>query len=475
MKHLYILLWIMGIMLPAKILSQPAYTQNKFSVRVESDIEYGIAANYAGFPDTLTLDLYKPVGDGNCRRPVLVIIHGGSWISGTKKDGDVVAVANQMAAKGYVVASIKYRLGTHKAASWTQWLFCSPSNVSPCLYICDSSEIFRAIYRGMQDAKGAIRFLKNRAGTDSTDANNVFVAGTSAGGFIAMAVAFLNTPDKKPASCYSIADAPPPAAGLKSCNPAGTSFARPDLGDVEGTLNTGAADASVKGVGCFFGGIPTLKWIDKADTPAVYLFHQYSDVIVSAGYAPPFARIIYECINGICQPLYFYPWIYGCGAIADSMIANGTHSTAFKADIIKNWNGNVNCIQNPPGHAIDNTPLRSQNMADTFAPVIAASGNTPASGCITSVTAENRSFMLNIISNPVSSSVLNFSITQPGNTKLTIAVYDVTGRKIIEKDFTGIQGTGHINLPGLAEGLYFLSAVNGQTTITKKFIVCNRR
>ncbi len=460
------------LILPVELFAQLDYTQNQFQVRIESNIKYGVATNYAGLPDTLVMDLYKPVGDTNCHRPVLVIIHGGSWIAGNKNSGDVVSVANQMAAKGYVVASIKYRLGTHKAASWTQWLLCSTSLVTPCIYICDSSEVYRAIFRGMQDAKGAIRFLKNRTVTDSTDAENVFVAGTSAGAFIAMATAFIDLPDEKPADCYSIKDAPVPASGLSGCNPKGTSYLRPDLGSIEGELNTGGANAKVKGVGCFFGGMPTLQWMKGTDTPAVYLFHQYADVIVSAGYYPLLARITYECLNGLCQPVYFYPWMYGGKSIADSLKEMDSSSLSYTADIINNWNGSGNCLQNPPGHAIDNVVLRSQNMADLFAKVIAESGNNPGISCITTgVTADESLLSVSVYPNPVTESFMNIVIKGTSNEQVHLVVHDLLGRTIYDGISIIRKDVVQIHLPDISKGIYFLSCLSSRYKTTTKFII----
>lgn len=465
------LIFFIFLISPIEILAQLPYSQNQYKVRVESDIEYGITTDYAGLPDTLYLDLYKPVDDNNCQRPVLVVIHGGTWIAGNKKNNDVVAIANQMAAKGYVVASIKYRLGTHKAASWTQWWACSSSLITPCAYICDSSEVYRAIYRGMQDAKGAIRFLKNRAVTDSTDAENVFVAGTSAGAFIAMATAFIDLPEEKPADCYNIKDAPIPASGLAGCNPKGVSFSRPDLGDIDGDLNTGGVNAKVKGVGCFFGGLPTFNWMKGADTPAVYLFHQQADVIVSAGYSRLLSRLSYECINGLCQPLYFYPWMYGGKSIADSLKTMDSTSFSYTADIINNWNGNANCLQNPPGHAIDNVPLRSQNMADLFATVIAASGNIPGTSCITDAAEKEPLLSVSVWPNPVTESVLHVAMNGTPDNPVQIKVFDLVGRVMDERSSHTRKNILQVYLPELSSGIYFLSVLNSRQSVTVKFIL----
>ncbi|MBK6993801.1 MAG: carboxylesterase family protein [Lewinellaceae bacterium] len=109
---------ILALMLITATLSaQLAFTTKQYGWRIEKDLEYGTAPNYAGIPTTLILDLYKPVGDDNSQRPLLVLVHGGAWVGGCKDDASGLAViAQEMAQRGYVVASVNYRLGWHKVA-----------------------------------------------------------------------------------------------------------------------------------------------------------------------------------------------------------------------------------------------------------------------------------------------------------------------------------------------------------------------
>jgi carboxylesterase type B len=76
-----------------------------------SDITYGQNNSYTGANTTLKLDIYQPSGDTETNRPLLIFVHGGSFIGGSKTDGDMVAMCQRFAKKGYVTASIDYRLG----------------------------------------------------------------------------------------------------------------------------------------------------------------------------------------------------------------------------------------------------------------------------------------------------------------------------------------------------------------------------
>lgn len=311
MKKISLLFVLAALSFVAK--AQP-YTSNQFQYDSLLNVSYGTAIDYAGNSQNLLMDIYKPIGDNNCLRPVMVLVHGGGWIAGSKQDNYMILMARELAKKGWVVASINYRLGTHKAANYDMYLFCNTSLSVPCAYICDSSEIYRANFRGMQDAKGAIRFMKDRFAIDSSDVNNVYIAGESAGGFVAFAAAFTDQASEKIANCFAISNAPNPSPNLLpyGCFPSNNSLSRPDLGSIDGTLNLGTHDASVKGIGCFYGGVLDLQMLQQTGPlPDVYLFHQGSDVVVNYDYGPLLGRLSWECYDQInlCQHYYFnaYP------------------------------------------------------------------------------------------------------------------------------------------------------------------------
>jgi len=114
-----------------RLFAQTPYTQNQFAYDSILNVTYGTATNYAGNPETLLLDIYKPIGDSNCLRPVMIMVHGGAWIAGSKADQNMVYMSRQLAKKGWVVANINYRLGTHKAANYNMYALCNTSFLLP--------------------------------------------------------------------------------------------------------------------------------------------------------------------------------------------------------------------------------------------------------------------------------------------------------------------------------------------------------
>ncbi len=99
------------------IYTSTGLCQQQFQYTITKDINYGSAIAYDGTETQVLLDIYKPVNDNNCQRPLIIMIHGGAWIAGTKEDYQIVEMSKELASKGWVVAAINYRLGMHTTAS----------------------------------------------------------------------------------------------------------------------------------------------------------------------------------------------------------------------------------------------------------------------------------------------------------------------------------------------------------------------
>ena len=107
------------VVLVAAACWTPSFTPGTYEVTVTSDIVYGRGEVGGGgtFTD-LKLDLYSPQGTGQTELPLVVVVHGGGFVGGSKTQGNVVAWSRAFAARGYLVASIDYRLsGTRPVPS----------------------------------------------------------------------------------------------------------------------------------------------------------------------------------------------------------------------------------------------------------------------------------------------------------------------------------------------------------------------
>lgn len=177
MKQTITLLFlILGVSAFAQPCNGGRYASNIFSnVDVTSDIQYGQNLDLAGSNVNLLLDFYEPNGDTETARPLILWVHGGSFIGGSKTDGDMVTFATDFAEKGFACASINYRLGLD--------------------FPPDSASAIRALLRAVQDLKAAVRFFyKDRATTNTykIDTTKIFVGGTSAGALTALHYAYLD-------------------------------------------------------------------------------------------------------------------------------------------------------------------------------------------------------------------------------------------------------------------------------------------
>ncbi|MGD8787255.1 MAG: alpha/beta hydrolase [Phycisphaerales bacterium] len=103
------------------------------------------------------LDLYLPKTDNDKKLPLIIWIHGGAWLAGSKDGG----VPRAYLVDGYAVASLNYRLSQHA--------------------------IFPA---QIQDCKAAVRWLRANAKKYNIDPNSFAAWGPSAGGHL---VAMLGT------------------------------------------------------------------------------------------------------------------------------------------------------------------------------------------------------------------------------------------------------------------------------------------
>lgn len=135
------------------------------------DLVYGSAVDQRGNPTTLRLDVYEPAGDAAATRPAIVFVHGGSFRFGSRTSPEIVDQANYFARRGYVVASISYRLAPNGCTSVT-------------------AECVEAIIDAREDAQAAVRYLRANAATLRVDTSRLAIGGTSAGAITAIGVAY---------------------------------------------------------------------------------------------------------------------------------------------------------------------------------------------------------------------------------------------------------------------------------------------
>lgn len=139
--------------------------------------------------DSFYMDIYEPTGNTDAARPVIIYLHTGSFLpryinklpTGARDDSATVEMCTRFAQKGYVVASMSYRLGWNPQSQ--------VENIR-------KGTIINAAYRGSQDLSTAIRFIKRNVATGGNtwkiDTTKICVGGQGTGGYITMAYASLD-------------------------------------------------------------------------------------------------------------------------------------------------------------------------------------------------------------------------------------------------------------------------------------------
>lgn len=128
-------------------------------VRLTEDVVYTTLHGTPYSPRPLHADVMRPADDK--AYPALILVHGGGWNSGSKLN--LRAIGSRIAAAGYVVIPIEYRL--------------IPEQVYPA---------------GLHDVKTAIRYVRSHASELGVDPNKIAVGGTSAGAQLATLVGVTN-------------------------------------------------------------------------------------------------------------------------------------------------------------------------------------------------------------------------------------------------------------------------------------------
>ena len=360
------------------------FTDTVYQIQTSYDIVFGNQVDFAGNQRDLFMDISTPTNDnpGLCKRPLLIAIHGGAWIAGDKSENNISRIREDFAKRGYVTASINYRLGqfnTHQANNCNVQAFGLEWN---CLNMGDTSEWYRGYYRGIQDANSAIRYLVNHASTYQINTDQIFLVGESAGGFIAMGAGFIDDVNEIPQNLVGMYPdiQAPNTMYEQACvqgynldtNIASMNLSRPALGAIDAGDNYPINEPyHIVGVGNFFGGAFNNIFASTNGTPpALYLFHQPNDLIVPFNSQKVFAGYN-TCLQQFpfnCGSILNRPTIMGSNKIKtwlDDLANNGQVVPTYMTDFTNNT---TPCSTTPGhGHAYDNFWLRTNNLADFFA------------------------------------------------------------------------------------------------------------
>ncbi len=263
------------------------YQTEIFTSVTTTTVNYSDVYLNSGFHE---MDIYTPDGDTETNRPLILYMHGGSFYGGTKSMTDCIDFCTSMAKRGYVTASLNYRLANMIS------------------FIASNETQYETVLKAVSDVKSAIRYFRKDFANGDTygiDPNTIFVGGYSAGAVIAIHLAYIDAISDLPTSpinVQSIVNTLSPTYGL------------------EGDAGNYGFSSSVNGVISFAGGINDVNWIDANDEPLVSI-QGTSDVTVNYNCGP--GQNI-STILTLCGSAEMHPQADNVGVLNDHLSFSGT-------------------------------------------------------------------------------------------------------------------------------------------------------
>ncbi len=434
MKKLYTLIAVASVIIASSAQSFAQCAGSRYHDYVfptnptpTSGIVYGSNVTAAGTTQSLLLDVYQPVGDVSNSRALVILVHGGSFIGGSKTGTDVVPLAKDLARLGYVTASIEYRLGM--------------TNFPFGAHIVDSADAGAELVRATHDARAAVRFFRKNAriggNTYGIDTNNVFMMGVSAGGLTALHLAYLDQWSEFPTYIDT--------TGVT----VGQSTGQPGMhGGIEGASGNPGYPSTVKAIVNICGALGDTTWMHTGDVPLLS-FHGDADGTVPYGYAT---------ISVVGFPLLKVAGSSVVAVRADNLGINNCMET---------WLGQDHVPETTSAAYYDSTITITRTFLEQFTCGTAPNCNytmTPSIGGGVNDLASTIDF--SIYPNPASTSAIVDLSSFTGHT-VNVEMYDVIGRKV--KSVSNLKATYYnIERNNLNNGIYFINVISEGKLFSKK-------
>ena len=357
---------------------------------------------------SLLMDVYQPYGDSLCRRPVIVLAHGGSFISGDRtNDNAVITLCQNFAKRGYVTVSIDYRLG---------------QAVNMAL---DSSYAENEVLQAIGDGKAAVRYMRKDAYTANKfriDTNLIFCGGNSAGGVLFMHYIYITNVNQTSPALQTIIN---------------------NNGGLEGNSGHPGYSSEVNAVLSLAGGLKDPNFIVAGDKPVAH-FQGDADNVVP-----------YVC--ALAEQGAINVRLCGLGSL------NGPYNTYGVTHVSKVYPGAGHVPWQSNVAEMTEVDSMSANFLDTITAWPAQHYCSVSTG-VQDVTLDD---LISVYPNPAMNQVtVSFPETEP-YTKVQLV--DGLGRVVTEKQITNVRTIFDRN--GIAGGVYFIRAIKKDaSTVIRKVV-----
>lgn len=156
------------------------------------------------YTDAQRVDIYRPAADPSSCRVGVVWVHGGGFTQASRDGSAEQAWGAALARRGYLLASIDYRLGTGEPFGLDQ------AQSDP--------QAAAVVDNAVDDARSALGWIVDSADDLGVDPKRIAIGGTSAGAMIALGAGLTADARTRPCTIVSVAgdldpqwvgDAPP--------------------------------------------------------------------------------------------------------------------------------------------------------------------------------------------------------------------------------------------------------------------------
>lgn len=426
--------------------------------------------------ESLRMDVYEPQGDTASARPLVVLVHDGFLLpqqftgncSGTRKDGEIVALAHQLAERGFVVAAIDYRLGWNPFLS-TEWL-------RRFMFV-------NAIYRGVQDSRTCIRFFKKdfmQTNIYRIDPGKVILWGVGMGGTITLASATLDSMNDWDKEKFRMPDGMLMISDTINGNLDATNFCYdyplPGLGFMDTLCIPNHEGYSGKSaIGVNMGGfLLDIAWLQANDipqisfaAPASFFPFECSDFYLWMQYSPEYLPLLNEVAGscavqdqqfslgnssmwlnaGFTDPLTQHSLLINGGTEGFYPFAGTTDQAPWQYTITPVW-PDTNCIDHAAAAS-----LYIDTILQYFAPrACAVLGLEPSCNAVSNNKPEGRTrCSVSVSPNPA----VNAVRIAANDDIQSVEIYDMQGRFIQRHDGLNTNNL-EIQCPTLPDGVYLL-------------------
>lgn len=162
--------------------------ESTYKVIMKEDITYAYGLTHENWNSDsskskeLKLDAYFP-DNILTNRPIIVLIHGGGFNTGSRKNFRMMERGYYFASRGWVVFSIGYRLKEDRGTVPSEWINYAKDNFDISYH-----EDFYKIYPAVRDNKAAVRWIVSHADSLGINPQFITVGGSSAGAIVSIAI-----------------------------------------------------------------------------------------------------------------------------------------------------------------------------------------------------------------------------------------------------------------------------------------------